>query len=114
GRGLRGMGGSSSLYLGASQIGTHCSLLDPTISLPQTAKSRLSLGASPRASVALLLASRAVAAVDGRPYVQPDDVKAIAPSVLAHRVIVRPEAQLEGITGEEAVKSFLASVEVPR
>ncbi|MDP9379785.1 MAG: hypothetical protein M3Q29_06470, partial [Chloroflexota bacterium] len=41
GRGLRGMGGSSSLYLGASQIGTHCSLLDPTISLPQTAKSRL-------------------------------------------------------------------------
>jgi MoxR-like ATPase len=74
----------------------------------------LSLGASPRASVALLLAARAVAAVDGRPYVQPDDVKAIAPSVLAHRVIVRPEAQLEGISGEDAVKSFLASVEVPR
>ena len=74
----------------------------------------LSLGASPRASVALLLAARAAAALDGRPYVQPDDVKAMAVPVLAHRVIVRPEAQLEGVTGEDAVKRFLGSVEVPR
>ncbi len=74
----------------------------------------LALGASPRASVALLLAARAVAAVDGRPYVQPDDVKYIAPFVLAHRVILRPEAQFDGLSSEDAVKAVLASVEVPR
>ena len=74
----------------------------------------LALGASPRASVALLLASRAAAAVDGRPYVVPDDVKRMAVPVLAHRLLVRPEAQLEGLSAEDAVRRLLASVEVPR
>ena len=74
----------------------------------------LLLGVSPRASVALLLSVRAAAAVDGRPYVTPDDVKAMSPAVLAHRLIVRPEAQLDGVTQEDAVRRLLASVEVPR
>ncbi len=74
----------------------------------------LMLGASPRASVALLLATRAAAALDGRSYVTPDDVKDLASSVLAHRLVLRPEAQLEGLTQEDAVRRLLASVEVPR
>ncbi len=74
----------------------------------------LALGMSPRASVALLLAARAAAAVDGRPYVVPDDVKRMAPPVLTHRLIIRPEAQIEGLTSEEAVRRLLATVEVPR
>ncbi|MDQ3855702.1 MAG: MoxR family ATPase, partial [Chloroflexota bacterium] len=74
----------------------------------------LMLGASPRASVALLLATRAAAALDGRSYVTPDDVKQLASSVLAHRLVLRPEAQLEGLTQEDAVRRLLASVEVPR
>lgn len=74
----------------------------------------LSLGVSPRASVALLLSARAAAAVDGRPYVVPDDVKRVAMPVLAHRLVLRPEAQIEGLTSEEAVRRVLGSVEVPR
>lgn len=74
----------------------------------------LSLGASPRAAVNLLLATRAAAALDGRSYVSPDDIKRLAPAVLSHRLIIRPEAQLEGRTTKHVVSSLLSSVEVPR
>ncbi len=74
----------------------------------------LSLGASPRATVYLMLASKAGASMDGRDYMVPDDVKGAAPSVLRHRLLVKPEADLEGITPEHVVGEVLASVEVPK
>ena len=74
----------------------------------------LSLGASPRAGLNLLLAAKAMAAMDGRDYVVPDDVKQIAPAVLRHRVVLKPEADLEGISAEQVVRDLLAAVEVPQ
>ncbi len=73
----------------------------------------LTLGASPRAGVALLKAARAAALVDGRDYVIPDDVKRLAPAVLRHRVSVAPELELEGVTPDAALKSILDRIEVP-
>ncbi len=73
----------------------------------------LALGASPRAALALLAASRASAAIGGRDFATPDDVKAVAPLVLAHRLIVRPESEIEGVTAESALERILASVPVP-
>jgi len=74
----------------------------------------LVLGASPRASIWLLLGSKAVAAMNGREFVIPDDVKQLAAPVLRHRLILRPEAEIEGITHDRVVESTLAEVEVPR
>jgi MoxR-like ATPase len=74
----------------------------------------LSLGASPRAGLSLLLAAKAVAAMEGRDYLVPDDVKQIAPAVLRHRVILKPEADLEGVSAEQVVRDLLAAVEVPK
>jgi len=67
----------------------------------------LLLPASPRASIALLSLSRAHAATKGRDYVIPDDVKAIVPDVLTHRLIIAPESEIEGITVEEVVDAIL-------
>jgi MoxR-like ATPase len=81
----------------------------------RTRESReLSLGASPRAALALLAATQAAAAVDGREFTTPDDVKAVAPLVLTHRLIVRPEADIEGVTAENVVAAILAAVPVPK
>jgi MoxR-like ATPase len=74
----------------------------------------LTLGASPRAGVALLKAAQAAALLDGRTFVVPDDVKALAPAVLRHRVTVAPELELEGVTADAALGALLDSVEVPR
>jgi MoxR-like ATPase len=75
---------------------------------------RLALGASPRAVVALLVAAQAAAAIDGRDYVTPDDVKDVAPIVFPHRLIVAPEAEIEGATGASVLAEILATVPVPR
>ena len=74
----------------------------------------LTLGASPRASVALLKLSQAAALLDGRDYVIPDDAKTLATAVLRHRVIVAPELELEGVTADAALQSVIARVEAPR
>ena len=58
----------------------------------------LSLGASPRAAISLLQVAKAMAAMDGRDYLMPDDVKTLAPPVLRHRLVLKPEAELEGMT----------------
>jgi MoxR-like ATPase len=71
------------------------------------------LGASPRATLFLQRASRAVAAGDGRDYASPDDVKTIFKPVLNHRLIVRPEAQMRGTTAATVLDEVLASVPVP-
>lgn len=72
------------------------------------------IGAGPRATQALLLASRAQAALAGRDFVTPDDVKSMAVPVLAHRLIIRPEYEIEGLTLTEVVGGILREVSVPR
>ncbi|PZG07728.1 AAA family ATPase [Nonomuraea aridisoli] len=74
----------------------------------------LQLGVSPRGATALLAASRAWAWLSGRPYVTPDDVKAVARPALRHRIQLRPEAELEGATADGLLDGILASVPVPR
>jgi MoxR-like ATPase len=71
-------------------------------------------GGSPRASVALLLASKALAALRGREFVTPDDVRDLARPALRHRVLLRSEAEIEGLTPDAVLDEILASVEVPR
>jgi MoxR-like ATPase len=73
----------------------------------------LTLGASPRAGVALFKAARAAALIDEREYVIPDDVKRLAVPVLRHRVAVAPELELEGVTADTALQSILDKTEVP-
>jgi MoxR-like ATPase len=73
----------------------------------------VALGASPRAGLALLIAAQAAAYLDGRAFATPDDVKDVAPLVLAHRLIVRPEAELDGTTADDVVTRVLASVRAP-
>lgn len=73
----------------------------------------LSLGASPRGSLYLMRAAQASAVLQGRDFVVPDDVQRLAVPVLAHRLIVRPEARLSGMTAERVVKSILNTVDVP-
>ena len=74
----------------------------------------LYLGASPRASIAILNASKGFAALRGRDFVTPDDIKEAAIPVLQHRVLVTPEREMEGITSTEIIKQIVDSVEIPR
>ena len=76
--------------------------------------SSLYLGASPRASVALLYGSRAYAAMQGRDFVTPDDVKYLTPAVMGHRVILTPESEMEGMSTREVIRQLVSKVEVPR
>jgi MoxR-like ATPase len=75
--------------------------------------SRLYLGASPRAGIALMRVAKARAIVSGRDYVEPDDVKIVAPTVLAHRLILAPEARSSGLDAEDLVRSVLERTPVP-
>ena len=74
----------------------------------------LSLGASPRAAVSLMVFSKAIAAMDGRDYIIPDDVKQSALPVLRHRIVLKPEADLEGIMPDQVLQDVLRAVEVPK
>jgi MoxR-like ATPase len=71
-------------------------------------------GASPRASVALLLCSKALAAIRNRDFVTPDDVRDVAAPVLRHRLTLRAEAELDGATPDTVINSILTSAPVPR
>ena len=71
-------------------------------------------GASPRGSVALMLASKAYAAMQGRDFVIPDDVNFLALPVLRHRILLRPEAEIEGVTSDVVIESILSQVRAPR
>lgn len=72
------------------------------------------VGASPRAGIALMNVSKALACMRGRTFVTPDDVKEIAPAILRHRVALRPEAEIEGQTTDDVIKRLLDSISVPR
>lgn len=74
----------------------------------------LFLGASPRASLAIMNASKAMAAINGRDFVTPDDIKKIAPAVLNHRILLTPEREMEGITPDKVVAQIIEAIEIPR
>lgn len=72
------------------------------------------LGASPRASLALLNAAKAIAAMAGRDFVIPDDIVYVAPSVLRHRLLLTPDKEMEGVTTDDVIKQVIHSIEIPR
>ncbi|HMA35634.1 MAG TPA: MoxR family ATPase [Chloroflexia bacterium] len=74
----------------------------------------LLLGGSPRASVALLTAAKVYAALQGREYLVPDDIKSLVPPIYRHRIILKPEAEIEGLTADRAIERILGRVPVPR
>jgi MoxR-like ATPase len=74
----------------------------------------LYLGASPRASIAIMNGSKAYAAIMGRDFVTPDDIKYIATAVMRHRIILTPEREMEGLTADRAVTQILENIEIPR
>ena len=74
----------------------------------------LFLGASPRASIAILNSSKAFAAISGRDFVTPEDIKKATVPVLKHRVIVTPEREMEGLTSSQIIEQIIESVEIPR
>ncbi|MEO6456414.1 MAG: MoxR family ATPase [Ginsengibacter sp.] len=74
----------------------------------------LFLGGSPRASVAVLKSSKAIAAMSGRSFVTPDDVIKVLPSVLRHRILLTPEKEMEGSTADDIIESIIKKIEVPR
>ena len=74
----------------------------------------LYLGASPRASIAIMDASKALAAINGRDFVTPDDIKKVAIPILGHRVLLTPEREMEGFTPDKVIKQILETIEIPR
>ena len=74
----------------------------------------VSLGASPRAAVHLLAAGKAAARLAGRTFVVPDDIVAVAPAVLRHRLQLRAEAELERYTADDAIRAAISAVPIPR
>ena len=74
----------------------------------------LSLGASPRAAISLMMVAKAAAALEERDYLIPDDVKTAALPVLRHRVMMKPEAELEGLSSDQVLTEIIATVEVPK
>jgi MoxR-like ATPase len=91
-------------------------LLDYIVRVVRATRESLavSLGASPRAAVFLMQAAKATAAIDGRDYVIPDDVKSAALPALRHRLVLKPEAELEGLTADQVLQDLLRTVEVPQ
>ncbi|WP_405396000.1 AAA family ATPase [Maribacter sp. Asnod2-G09] len=74
----------------------------------------LYLGASPRASIAILDASKAVAAINGRDFITPDDIKKVVGPILGHRIILTPEREMEGYTSEKMISDLIQTIEIPR
>jgi MoxR-like ATPase len=75
---------------------------------------KIYLGGSPRASLSMMKASKALAAIRGRDFVTPEDIQFVAPHVLNHRIILTPEAEMEGTTPEEVIQEIIQTIEVPR
>ncbi|WP_424001642.1 AAA family ATPase [Maribacter sp. IgM3_T14_3] len=74
----------------------------------------LYLGASPRASIAILEASKAVAAINGRDFITPDDIKKVVGPILGHRIILTPEREMEGYTAQKMISDLIQTIEIPR
>ncbi|WP_250227276.1 AAA family ATPase [Anaeropeptidivorans aminofermentans] len=92
------------------------SILNYIVSIIETTRrvNAVSIGASPRGSVALLLNAKALAAIRGRDFCVPDDVKELAIPVLRHRIILKPEAEIDGLKTDKVIENILSQVKVPR
>jgi MoxR-like ATPase len=117
--GVTPVAGAAELAAGTRavrQVQVHPDVLGYVVDIARATRSSpsLSLGVSPRGSTALLATSRAWAWLSGRDYVTPDDVKALARPTLRHRLSLRPEAELEGVTVDSVLDSVLMTVPVPR
>jgi MoxR-like ATPase len=115
---LEAVASADDLVAGArdvTNIFVEDSVLDYILALVNASRDHrdVALGASPRGSLGLFRAAQARAAILGRDYVLPDDVKALAPAVLAHRLIIRPESTLRGRTAEQVIAAILDTVDPP-
>ncbi|ACL23073.1 AAA family ATPase [Chloroflexus aggregans] len=99
-----------------AQVQVEQGILDYIVAIVQATRTspELLVGASLRAGIALLLAAKALAAINDRAYVTPDEVKTLARPVLRHRIILRPEAEIEGLNADMAIGRILNRIEVPR
>ena len=99
-----------------AQVAVEEGVLNYIVSIVETTRrvSACMYGASPRGSVALLLASKAYAAIEGRDFVIPDDVRKLCVPILAHRIILKPEAEIDGVKTEMVIENILSQVKVPR
>jgi MoxR-like ATPase len=97
------------------QVRVEASVRDYVVAIAQATRSHpeIELGASPRASLSLYWAAQAWAAIHGREYVLPDDVKFLAPHVLTHRLVIAPQAQLRGREPRELVADIVEGIPVP-
>jgi len=100
----------------ARRVQVEPKLLDYIVSIVRATRNSpaVSLGASPRAAISLMLVAKAIAAIEGRDFLIPDDVKTAAPPILRHRMLLKPEADLEGITTDQIVTEVLAAMAVPQ
>jgi MoxR-like ATPase len=119
GAGVRPVAGTADLAAGRAAVRTVSiapEVVGYVVDLARATRSSpsLQLGVSPRGATALMAAARAWAWLSGRDYVTPDDVKALARPALRHRVALRPEAELEGVTPDAVLEGVLGSVPVPR
>nr|WP_166356230.1 MoxR family ATPase [Phytoactinopolyspora limicola] len=117
--GMRAVASAADLAAGRAAIATvrvSSDVLGYIVDIAQATRMSPSvqLGVSPRGATALLRTSRAWAWLSGRDFVTPDDVKALAGPTLRHRLALRPEAEMEGVTADSALESILATVAVPR
>jgi len=99
-----------------SQVRVEPALLEYIVALAARTRNwpAVSLGASPRAGINLMLVAKAIAATEGRDFLIPDDIKTAAPPVFRHRLVLKPEADLEGITADQVVRDVIHSVEIPK
>jgi MoxR-like ATPase len=106
----------TALQVDAAAVKCDASVLAYAVKLVRATREhpRLRLGASPRSTQGLLAAAKARAALLQRDFVTPDEVKAVAPAVLNHRLVVRAEAEVEGVTAEDLIAQLLEQVQVPR
>lgn len=100
----------------AEQVRVDDSVIDYVTAVARASRQSpdLSLGASPRASIAVMRGARVLALMEGRDFVIPDDVKALVPPAYRHRIMLKAEAEIQGVTPDEAVSRILDGVEVPR
>jgi MoxR-like ATPase len=110
---------NASMWLGlrerVAEVRFDAALLDYVLAIVHATRAHRSLlsGASPRATIALAQSARAAAALDGRAFVVPDDIKSLAPAVLRHRVVLEPEVEFEGMSADDCLENILSSVPAP-
>lgn len=117
--GLRQVGGMAELLAAQNDIRTRTirdELLDYVARVVRATRENLKVdvGASPRSGLMLLMAAKARAALQGRPHVIPDDVKAVTKPVLRHRILMKPGAEIDGFTTDQVLDEILARTEIPR